>query len=158
MIVDYINHHHAEFWIAAGFLLLAIEVLVMGMASGVLLFAGLGALATGILMLAGVLPETWVAGIAGFGISSGVITTLLWKPLRRMQGNRAPGRDTSSDLIGLEFLAEQDITPLQPGAKRYSGIQWRVEIDKDAGADAIHAGQRVVVTSVDVGIFRVKPL
>jgi hypothetical protein len=156
MIIDYINHHLGEFWIAAGFLLLTAEVLIMGMASGVLLFAGLGALATGMLMLAGVLPETWAAGISSFGISSGVITALLWKPLRRMQGGRALGKNTSSDLIGLEFVAEQDITPLAPGTKRYSGIQWRVEIDKDAGVDAIHAGQRVAVTSVDVGIFRVK--
>lgn len=157
MVIDYLNHHQGEFWIAVGFLLLAIEVLVMGMASGVLLFAGLGALATGLLMLAGVVPETWLAGIAGLGISSGLITALLWKPLRRLQGTHAPSRDTSSDLIGLEFVAEQDMTPLQPGAKRYSGIQWRVEIDQDAGVDAIAAGQRVIVTSVDVGVFRVKP-
>lgn len=157
MIIDYINHHHGEFWIAMGFLLLAIEVLVMGMASGVLLFAGLGALATGLLILAGLLPETWVAGIASLGISSAIITALLWKPLRRLQGGHAPGRDTSSDLIGLEFVAEQDITPLQSGAQRYSGIQWRVEMDKDAGVERIAAGQRVVVTSVDVGVFRVKP-
>ena len=128
MILDYINHHHGEFWVAVGFLLLAIEVLVMGMASGVLLFAGLGALATGILIQVGVLPETWVAGVSSLGISSGVITILLWKPLRRIQGNRAPGKDTSSDLIGLEFVAEQDVTALTPGSQRYSGIQWRVEL------------------------------
>lgn len=157
MILDYINHHHGEFWVAVGFLLLAIEVLVMGMASGVLLFAGLGALATGILIQVGVLPETWVAGVSSLGISSGVITILLWKPLRRIQGNRAPGKDTSSDLIGLEFVAEQDITALTPGSQRYSGIQWRVELDKDAGVEAVRAGERVVVTSVDVGVFRVKP-
>lgn len=158
MIIDYINQHQGEFWIAAGFLLLAIEVLVMGMASGVLLFAGLGALATGLLMVVGVLPETWVVGISGFGICSGLITALLWKPLRRMQGGHAPNKDTSSDLIGLEFVAEQDITPLQPGTHRYSGIQWRVEMDRDAGVESIPAGRRVVVASVDVGVFRVKPV
>lgn len=156
MIVDYINNHQGEFWIAVGFLLLAIELLLMGMTTGVLLFAGLGALTTGILMQAGVLPETWVVGIASLGISSGVITALLWKPLRRIQGSRAPRKDTSSDLVGLEFLLEQDITPTAPGAKRYSGIAWRVEIDPEAGVDRIPAGQRVAVSSVDVGVFRVK--
>jgi membrane protein implicated in regulation of membrane protease activity len=158
MIIDYINSHHGEFWIALGFLLLIIEVLVMGMASGVLLFAGLGALATGLLMLAGILPTTWLAGVASVGVSSGIITALLWRPLRRLQGGHAPVRDHSSDFIGLEFVLEQEITSRQPGQTRYSGVTWRVELDPDAGVEAIAAGQRVAVTSLDAGIFRVKPV
>ncbi len=157
MVLDYINGHQAEFWIAFGFLLLAIEVLIMGLTTGVILFAGLGALLTGLLMMAGVMPETWKAGIAGFGIFAGVVTALLWQPLRKLQGNHAPRRDTSSDLIGLEFMLEQAITVQQPGKHRYSGIEWRVEIDSDFSMENIAAGQRVVVTSVDAGIFRVKP-
>ncbi len=158
MISSYINNHQAEFWVAVGFALLIIEVLVMGFTSGVLLFAGLGALATGLLMLTGILPETWVAGIAGFGISSGVITALLWKPLSRIQSGRVPTRNNSSDLIGLEFQLEQDISTRSPGNKRYSGIPWRVEIDSDAGIDNLLSGQQVVVTSAEVGVFWVKPV
>ena len=158
MIIDYINSHQGEFWITVGFALLALEVLVMAMASGILLFAGLGALATGLLMVFGLLPETWLAGVSSLGIASGVLAALLWKPLMRIQGARSPRKDNTSDLVGLEFTVEQDIAALAPGNKRYSGIDWRVEIAQDAGVESIAAGQRVVVTSVDVGIFRVKPL
>lgn len=157
MIIDYINQHQGEFWIAFGFAVLAIEVLFFAMTTIVLIFAGLGSLTTGLMMLAGLLPETWLAGIAGFGINSALITTLLWKPLRHLQGKRAPKRDKSSDLIGLEFILEQDIKTHVPGKIRYSGIDWRVVIDPEAAIESIAAGQRVTVVSVDVGIFRVKP-
>jgi len=52
-------------------------------------------------------------------------------------------------------VLQQDVTALQPGQHRYSGVDWKVELDADAG-DQLNAGQRVVVTSVDAGIFRVK--
>lgn len=158
MIIDYINQHQGEFWIAFGFTILAVEVLFFGMTTVVLMFAGLGALMTGLMMLAGLLPETWLAGIAGFGINSAIITTILWKPLRYLQGKRAPKRDKSSDLIGLEFVLEQDVKMHAPGTIRYSGINWRVEIDPETGVNSIAAGQRVAVSSVDVGIFRIKPV
>ena len=157
MIADYINSHLAEFWIFLGFGLLVIEVLT-GLTTGILLFGGLGALATGMLMSFGLLPETWIAGFSSAGICSAIITALLWYPLRKIQGGRTMSKDNSSDIVGYQFVVEQDIEPLRPGNKRYSGIPWRVEIDPQSGVDKITAGQRVEVTSVDVGVFRVKPL
>ncbi|KPJ92630.1 MAG: hypothetical protein AMJ53_08980 [Gammaproteobacteria bacterium SG8_11] len=156
MLIDYIQAHQAEFWIAVGFLLLAIEVLVMGFTTLFLFFIGLGALVTGFLMMGGILPQTWTAGVSSLGICSGMVAVALWKPLHRMQGKRTPKKDVSSDFTGLEFVLEQDITTVAPGKKRYSGVDWKVEIDHEAGVDSIAAGQRVVVTSVEVGLFRVK--
>ena len=155
MIADYIVSHQAEFWLMFGFSMLAIEV-VTGFTTGVFLFAGLGALTTGVLMSSGLLPETWIAGVSCTGISSGVITLLLWKPLKNLQGNRTTEKDNSSDLVGYEFVVNSDITVNQPGSKNYSGINWKVEIDKDAGINTIQAGQRVSVSSVEVGVFKVK--
>lgn len=155
MIADYIVSHQPEFWLAIGFLLLAIEV-VVGFSIGIFLFGGLGALATGLLMSLGVIPETWISGIASVGISSGVITTLLWRPFKVLQGKRVPGKDNSSDLIGNEFVIEEDLSVGDPGTKSYSGIQWKVEIDPDYNPETIKAGQKVIVTSVEVGLFRVK--
>ena len=78
------------------------------------------------------LPETWTAGVACTGISSGVITALRWKPLKKLQ--RFPSKkDDSSDLIGYEFVTESDLAMNKPGSKRYSGITWRVEIDCAVG-------------------------
>lgn len=158
MIIDYINRHQGEFWIAFGFTVLAVEVLFFAMTTIVLIFAGLGALATGLMMLAGLLPETWLAGISGFGINSAIITLSLWKPLRHLQGKRAPKPDKSSDFIGLEFVMEQTIKLRAPGKLRYSGVDWRIEIDPEAGIGEIPAGQRVMVSAVEVGVFRVKPV
>lgn len=156
MIVDYIVSHQAELWLVIGFSLLAIEV-VTGFTTGVFLFGGLAALTTGGLMSFGILPETWVAGISCTGISSGVITMLLWKPLKKLQGGRVVEKDNSSDLIGYEFVVENDIALNKPGATDYSGVHWKVEIDGDAGVDTIAAGQTVRVSSVEVGVFKVKP-
>lgn len=158
MIVDYINSHQGEFWIAMGFLLLAVEVLLMGLTTIVFMFAGLGALATGLLMMLGILPETWTAGISSLGLGSGISAALLWKPLKRLQGERVAKPDQSSDFVGLEFVCAQDITVQQAGSHRYSGVNWRVEIDHSAGVDRIAAGSRVKVTSLDVGVLRVTPV
>lgn len=155
MIIDYIVSHQAEFWLVAGFALLAAEVLT-GFTVGVFLFAGLGALVTGGLMVAGLIPETWVAGISTTGIATGAVTALLWKQLKRLQGDRPLEKDNSSDLVGHTFVVESDITRTRPGTTQYSGIRWKVEIDKNADVDIIEAGKNVTVTSVDVGVFKVK--
>lgn len=155
MISDYIANHQSEFWIVVGFSLLVLE-LISGFTAGIFLFGGLGALITGLLMSVGIVPETWIAGVSCTGIASGSVTLLLWKPLKKLQGNHPMEKDNSSDLIGHEFIAGSDITLLQPGVTSYSGVNWKVEIDRDAGVDIIPAGQRVKVSSVEVGVFKVK--
>jgi len=157
MIAEYINTHQAEFWIILGFILLAVEVST-GMVTGILLFGSIGAVITGLLMLAGILTEAWDVGIASTAICAGIVTVVLWKPLKKMQDGEIPEKDNSSDLVGYEFVLEQNITNISPGKIRYSGIDWKVEIYKDAGVDEIKAGQQVEVCSVDVGKFRVKPV
>lgn len=157
MLIEYLNQHQAQFWMACGFAILIIEIMFLGLATGVLLFAGLGALLTGLMMQIGILPENWLTGFSSFGISSGVVTILLWRPLKRLQGARTPDKDRSSDLIGLEFVLNQTIDTQTPGKTRYSGIEWRVEVSPESELHAIAAGEVVIVTSVDVGVFRVKP-
>jgi membrane protein implicated in regulation of membrane protease activity len=153
-MIDYINVHQSGFWIAIGFVLLAAEVLVFGFGTIVFMFAGIGALVTGLAMMFGLLPETWVAGISCFGISTGLASAILWKPLKKLQASGSPPQKQSSDLIGYQFVLKQDITAMQPGTHRYSGVDWKVELDASAG-DMLSAGQRVAVTSLDAGIFRV---
>ena len=97
----------------------------------------------------------WTAGISCFGITTGVVSALLWKPLQSIQDGNAPRKQHSSDFIGHEFVLQQDVTVTHPGQHRYSGVDWKVEIDASAG-DRLNAGQKVAVTSVDAGILRVK--
>jgi len=157
MIAEYINNHQAEFWILLGFLMLAIEVST-GLVTGLLLFGGIGAVISGLLMMAGILNETWEIGIASTAICSSLVALALWKPLKKLQNTDVPAKDNSSDLVGYEFILQQDISLLNPGTTHYSGIEWKVEIYKDAGVDEISAATRVEVCSVDVGKFRVKPV
>jgi membrane protein implicated in regulation of membrane protease activity len=154
-MIEYIDMHQSGFWIAAGFALLAAEVLLFSFTTIIFLFAGLGAIVTGLAMMFGLLPETWTAGISCFGITTGLVSAALWKPLKKMQDNSTPPQRQSSDLIGYEFVLQQDVTTLQPGQHRYSGVDWKVELDGKAG-DQLKSGQRVAVTSIDAGIFRVK--
>lgn len=158
MIIDYIVSHQSEFWIVIGFACLAIEVLT-GFSTGMFLFAGLGALITGALMGFGILPETWIAGLSSTGISTGIVTAALWQPLKKLQGDGSKAaKDNSSDLVGFEFATKTDITKKEPGSVEYSGLNWRVEIDPQIAIEQIAAGSRVVVTSVEVGLFKVRPL
>ena len=156
-MIEYFDANQPAFWFTIGFLLLAVELLAFGFATGLLLFAGIGGLITGGLMWSELVPHTWLAGMATFGISSGLSAVLLWKPLLRLQNPGPPVKDNSSDFVGLEFSLEQDVTRQSPGKTRYSGIQWRVELADDVQVDHIDAGQKVTVTSVDVGVMRVKP-
>ena len=155
-MIEYFDSNQYAFWFTLGFALLVVEALVFGFTSGVLLFTGIGALLTGGLLWSGLLPASWLNGIACFGICSGVSAALLWKPLLKFQNFDVPEKDNSSDMIGRKFRLEQDISLTQPGSTRYSGVDWRVEIDPDGDCDVIVAGTRVVVSSVDAGVFRVR--
>jgi len=155
-MIEYFDSNQYAFWFTLGFALLVVEALVFGFTSGVLLFTGIGALLTGGLLWSGLLPASWLNGIACFGICSGVSAALLWKPLLKFQNFDVPEKDNSSDMIGRKFRLEQDISLTQPGSTRYSGVDWRVEIDPDGDRDVIVAGTRVVVSSVDAGVFRVR--
>ena len=157
-MIEYIQTHQSGFWIALGFLLLATEVLLFGFTTIIFLFAGIGGLVTGLLMSAGILSETWIAGVSSFGISTGVASILLWKPMSKLQDNSAPKQSHSSDLIGYEFVLQEDISRLNTSQHRYSGVDWKVELDASAEVDSLSAGQRVAVVSLDAGIFRVKAL
>ena len=157
-MIGYFQENQHAFWFTVGFVLLAIEIGFLGLASGIVLFSGIGALVTGVIVWLGWLPETWLAGIASFGISSFASAVLLWKPLLRMQNYKTPAKDNSSDLIGYEFTLQQPVTTTSPATTHYSGVEWRVEVDRQSELESIGAGERVVVTSVDAGVFRVRPV
>lgn len=154
--MEYLDPNTPGFWISLGLLLLIVELLFLGFGTIVLLFAGIGALITGGLMAAGILPEGWVAPVASFSIMTTVTTAALWRPMKRLQENSTPQSEQKSDFDGLEFVLQQDASLTQPGKYRYSGVDWRVEPDADNSNETFNKGDQVVVTSVDVGVFRVR--
>jgi membrane protein implicated in regulation of membrane protease activity len=157
-MIDYIHSNFSGFWIALGFAMLAAEVLVFGFSTIVFMFAGLGAILTGLLLMTGIIPETWIAATACFGISTGLLSTLLWKPLKKLQDRSPTEQKPQSDIVGMRFYVDQDISVSQPGNYRYSGISWKVLVAPDSEEQSLIKGQQVEVASVDVGIFWVRPV
>jgi len=145
----------ANVWFAIGFALLAIEILIFGFASGVLLFGGIGALITGALLWFNVVDVNWIFSIGIFAIATALATLLLWFPLKQMQSGAELGNDKSSDLIGYQFRVKSDVSYTVPGSHQYSGVKWRVEISDQSQQDTIAAGNRVKVTGVEPGVFYV---
>ncbi len=154
MINDYIVNHQAEFWMLLGFLFLIVEVST-GFVTGVFLFAGIGAIITGLLMMLGILPESWIAGISSTGIASGLSVALLWKPLKKLQGSKTLEKDNSSDLVGHQFELTSNLDQNTSSNISYSGVNWRVELDNTSEKKSLLQGEQVVVSSVEVGVFKV---
>jgi len=153
-MIEYFNNNIYSFWFAVGFILLIIEALAFGFTTGFVLFVGLAALVTGGVVWFDLVPDTWIASIATFAVSSALISVALWKPLKSIQSNsKSPEKDNTSDIIGLKFRLDADIGISVPGTTRYSGIEWKVEIDHSAEITEISKGSTVVVVSVDAGKF-----
>lgn len=149
--------NQAMLWFVLGFSLLAIELIAFGLASGVLLFGSLGALATGLLLSLDLIPNHFIAAVACFALSTAIITALLWVPLRKMQSGTELGNDRSSDLIGHTFTLDSDVSASHHGNHKYSGITWRVEPSNESAVNNMEAGTRVKVSAVSVGVFFVEP-
>jgi len=145
----------ANVWFIIGFALLAIEILIFGFASGVLLFGGIGALITGALLWFGIIDVNWIFSIGVFAVASAVATLVLWFPFQKMQSGAELGNDQSSDLIGYQFRVTSDVTLTEPGSHQYSGVSWRVEISDQSQQDRIAAGSQVKVAGVEPGVFHV---
>lgn len=156
--MDTLFINQATIWLALGFLLLAIEAVAFGFASGVLLFGSLGALLTGVLLWFSLIPDSFIAAVACFAVATALITLALWAPLKRLQSGAELGHDRSSDLIGHSFVVSSDVSRAVPGVQKYSGIPWRVEPAEHLSDTMISAGTRVSVTAVSVGVFYVEPI
>jgi len=157
-VIEVITANQAAAWIGAGFLLLAIEALAFGFSSGVLLFGSLGAIVTGALLWLGLVPDSFIAAIACFAISTAVVTAVLWSPLKSLQSGTELGNDRSSDIIGHTFSLNTDINRTTWGEQKYSGIKWNVKPADELDVAEISAGTQVKVTAVSVGSFFVQPV
>ncbi|MBF8273974.1 MAG: ybbJ [Magnetococcales bacterium] len=157
-IVAYLDSHRDALWFAIGFGLLALEAGVFGFTSGILLFTGMGGVLTGLLILTGVLSGATTPAIATFSISSLILATVFWGWFRRLQKKPSAPPPPVSDIVGLSFILKQDISPLESGLERYSGIDWKVVPDPSVETPAILRGTRVEVVSLDAGVLRIRPV
>lgn len=138
-------------WLVAGALLIAIEIfLVPG--SGIL-FAGLGAITVGGIMVAGWVHATDNQFILFF-LSTAIWAAILWKPLKKMMNSEGSGY---SDFIGQKAIVHGE--PLEKGKRgevKWSGAIMSCEISPEESAEKILPDTEVTIIEVSKGILRVK--
>jgi membrane protein implicated in regulation of membrane protease activity len=128
-------------WLILGLLLLAGELLTPG--GLYLLFAGIGALVVGLLVLTGLGGPAWVQWV----LFSVISVSSLWLLRGRLARNRA-----QSDIETIDSLVGQRIrisTPIEPGAVgrgEYRGSVWEVQ---NLGSEALDAGTLCRINRVD---------
>ena len=140
----------AETMVILGLALLAVEILILGFTTFILLFIGIAAIITGALMYMVVIPNTLIAGFMSMGVFTGVSALLLWRPLKKMQMDVDTTR-AKNDLIGHRFKLETDISADHNSEYKYSGITWRLTAD-----EVLTTGTTVEVIHTDVGQLKVR--
>lgn len=153
-IINYFSEHHAQlFYLIAGISFI-IELTVLGM-SGPLLFFAIASVCTGLLIELNVLTS-WPTEFLLVGVLTGIITLLLWKPLKQFQ-NAGGGADTSSDMIGKTVPSSSEITH-SGGHIRFSGIDWNARITSECSESSIANNTPCIIIGVDGNVMLVKPL
>lgn len=130
-------------WLVLGMGLLASEVVVAG--TFVLLFFGLGALAVGVLALAGVAGPLW-GQLGLFGLVSAASFAMF---RRRLIEGMKPAHELEhslADVVGGTAFVDADIPPGGRGQAQYRGAPWAAE---NTGRTALSKGQRARVLGVD---------
>lgn len=140
----------AQALMAAGLFLAAIDLVIFGFATLFLTLFGLSLLTTGGLIYFSILDGSISSTLIAVTLLTATYGILLWKPLKRMQEQRKSNK-VSSDLTGMSFTLQQDISPDSPGKYHYSGIDWTVKT-----SEVITQGTEVEVIDLQVGIMMVK--
>lgn len=143
--MDFIATHLVQALAVLGLVLLAIEVMVLGISTFVLLFAGLGLLLTSLSMYMEWIPTTWqwsLIATTAFTLLTGVV---LWPIMKRAQ-QTSEHSTVSSDLIGHSFMLPEDVAPDKQTSYRFSGIEWRL-----VSSAPIAKGTMVEVVNLQVG-------
>ena len=140
----------AQGLMAIGIFLAVVDVLAFGFATLFLTLIGSGLLTTGVLINFNVLTTEPTSLLISITVFSLLYAALLWKPLKRLQDIKLT-KKVKSDLSGMSFVIDQDISIEYPGTYHYSGIEWRVETIAD-----ISRGSEVEVVELDVGVMKVR--
>jgi membrane protein implicated in regulation of membrane protease activity len=149
----FLENHHLIWYAIAG-ISLVIELGLMGL-SGPLLFFAFASIITGVLVNLGLI-EGWQSEVLVVGVSTAIITALLWKPLKNMQNSRSK-TDNSSDMVGLQVPAADDISKTA-GSIRYSGINWNARLAEEVDDAVIVSNSMCIIVGITGTTMLVKPV
>ena len=133
--------------VTSGFLLLVVEVAVLGFSTFILFFIGLSLIVTGVLAWVGVMPATWPVMLLANALLTTALAGLLWRPLLRLQSN-TDNSSTKSDFEDHQFVLEVEVDKTGKQKYRYSGIEWQLKSEQP-----LQAGSEVKVVKAEVGVL-----
>ena len=148
--MEYILLHLPQSLVVLGLILLAIEGLVLGFSTFVLLFIAIGSIITGVLMALGILPPTMLNALLATAVISTLVALFSWQPMKRMQ-NKVETQKVDNGMIGHRFVLSEDLNLGKTVTHRYSGINWQVK-----SSQAMTAGTEVKITYMEVGLLTVE--
>jgi inner membrane protein len=157
-VLEYMVQNPKAMWVTIGGLLLVIEALVMGFSTGVLLFMGIGAWLTALLLYLG-FDLSLQQQFFSFAIATTVAVLSLWKIFKNIHKTDVRQDSTSSDMIGISLSLKTEASTSSPGTIAWSGVTWQALLDPSVEAGTtLPAGSAVEVTAVAVGKLTVKPI
>lgn len=141
-------------WLIAGAALLALEA--FGIPGIGLVFAGLGAILTGIILETGAVSAgDYVLQAAIFCISTIIFAVLLWNKMKAWRLN--PKEKPYSNMVGdIAMVAEAGLKKGTRGQVRWSGTLMFAEIDAEETTTEIAAGAQVRISAVEGNVLKVK--
>jgi membrane protein implicated in regulation of membrane protease activity len=136
-------------WFAGGLVLMVAE---LATPSGFfIMFFGLGALTVGVLARLGVAEAGWSQWLLFTLLSLGYLLLFRGKLQERFQAPPPPAVDS---LVGVLAVPQGAIAPGAVGRVEVRGSTWSA---RNAAAEALAAGQRCTVVSVDGLLLTVRP-
>ena len=128
-------------WVLAGLALLAAELLTPG--GFFIIFFGVGALVTGVLVGLGIVETVWVEWLIFSAVS---IASLLFfrKPLLEWMKRREPAHPPVDSLVGETAVVTEDVAPGGVGKAELRGTSWNAR-----AREALRRGQRARVEKVE---------
>ncbi len=142
-MLDYL----AQGFIILGIILITVEVLVLGLSTFVLLFAGVAMILSGSLMVFGLIETSWIWAFSSTTAFTFLLSILFWKPLKAMQ-NKVEVSESKTEFSDKEFVLEQDVDIKGESQYQYSGIMWQLKSQNE-----ISKGTLVKVDKIEVGVL-----
>lgn len=149
--------YQPQIFISIGVLLIIVESMVLGMSTGILLIAGIGAIVTGAIAQFVYTPDSFASILATYAVSTIASAIVVWPMLKRMNRDIDNHAVNQSDFVGQTLILAQALSSDTPVQQRFSGVDWTVYLEHSDAVDEVPSGSQVTIVAAEVGRLTVKP-
>lgn len=149
--------YQPQIFLSIGVVLIIIESMVLGMSTGILLIAGVGAILTAAVTQFVFIPDTFASILATYALSTVASALIVWPILKRLNRNIDTSQVNQSDFVGQTLILDSALSTAEPIHQQFSGVDWQVYLQADSSDTEVPTGSRVTIVSAEVGRLFVKP-